>query len=284
MSALRWDSRPSLRAPILIAAFAGWTDANSAGSDAADYLARKWGAAEFAEIDAEEFYDFTVQRPRAHLDASGAREVLWPRNRFLAAATQGPHDVVLLIGIEPHLRWRTFCSHVAAVAAETGVKAAFILGAVPAEIAHTRPTPVRGSSADAGLAGRLGLLPPRYVGPTGIVGVLLGALATAAIPAGSLMAQVPYYVTQTPAPKAVRSLVERVCELLMTTVNTSDLQVQIAEYERQVSEAVAADYETSAYVGELERRAGRTDPIGELPSGEELAARLEQFLRDQDDS
>jgi proteasome assembly chaperone (PAC2) family protein len=286
MSALGWESRPALHEPILIAAFEGWTDAGDAASGAASYLIDRWSAEPFAEIDAEEFYDFSALRPQVRLKGEFSREVVWPRNRFFAASIGGAHDVVILIGAEPHLKWRTFCDHVTTVAGEMQVQAAFTLGAMLAEVAHTRPAPVRGSSADPRLAERLGLDRPRYQGPTGIVGVLQDAFAKVGIPVGSLMAQVPHYISPAPSPKAVLALVERVCELLRTDLPTLDLQSEVQAYERRASGAVAADDATAAYVLDLERRADRAagpNPLGDLPSREDLASQLEQFLRDQDD-
>lgn len=307
MSALRWESRPRLRQPVMLAAFEGWTDAGAAASGAATYLCERWQARPFADIDAEEFYDFTVRRPESRLRGEHSREVIWPANQFLAAPVGGPHDVVVLIGSEPHLRWRTFCDCVTTVATELGVVRVFTLGAVIAEVAHTRAFPVRGSSADPVLAARFALEPPRYQGPTGIIGVLQDAFAKVAVPVGSLMAQVPHYISPTPSPKATLALVERVCELLGTHVATSDLQAEVGAYERRITEAVAADDTTAAYVRELERRADRAAtprprgdhpvgdralgdlplgdlPAGDLPSGDALAQQLEQFLREQDDS
>ena len=286
MSALRWESRPHLHAPILIAAFEGWTDAGGAASGAASYLSSRLSAEAFAEIDAEDFYDFAALRPQVRLLDDLSREIVWPVNRFLAAQIGGAHDVIIMIGTEPHLKWGTFCDCVTAVAAELHVQAAFTIGAMLADVAHTRPTPVRGSSADPKMAERLGLDRPRYQGPTGIVGVLQDAFAKAGIPVGSLMAQVSHYISPSPSPKATLAIVTRVCELLMTEVPTSDLQNEVVTHERQISEAVAADDAIAAYVRELERRADRDNGpggLGDLPSGDALAAQLEQFLREQDE-
>jgi proteasome assembly chaperone (PAC2) family protein len=284
MSALRWESRPNLRSPMMIAAFEGWTDAGSAASGAASYLSGRWQASKFADIDAEEFYDFTALRPQVRLRGDQTRDIVWPVNRFLAASIPGDHDVIIMIGTEPHLRWRTFCECVTAVATELQVEAVFTLGAMLADVAHTRPVPVRGSSADSRLAERLGLRRPQYQGPTGIVGVLQDAFAQASIPVGSLMAQVPHYIPGMPSPKATLTVVRRVCELLTTPVATLDLEKAAATYERQVDEVVAGEDEIAGYVQELERRADQAeaaDELGDLPSGDALAAQLEQFLRDQ---
>ena len=290
MDALRWHYRPQLREPMMIAAFEGWTDAGGSASGAVSYLAKRWGGEEFADIDAEEFYDFTALRPQVRLRGEGSREIVWPRNRFLAATVPGARDVVIMVGTEPHLRWRTFSECVTRVAREVGVQAVFTLGSMLTDVAHTRAVPVRGSSADPALAGRLGLSPPQYQGPTGIVGVLQDAFGKVPIPVGSLMAQVPHYIPGTPSPKATLAMVEKVCDLLATHVATEDLQRAATAYVSQVDEVVGADEEMAAYVRELERRSDQAavapglGSLGDLPSGEALAAQLEQFLREQDDS
>lgn len=285
MEMLEWQSKPRLREPVMLAAFEGWTDAGSAASGAASYLAERWGARTFASIEAEEFYDFTGVRPQVRLRDDLSREIVWPHNRFLAASLPGPHDVVLLIGTEPHLRWRAFCRCVTDVATELGVRSVFTLGAMLADVAHTRAVPVRGSTADTRMADRLGLRRPQYQGPTGIVGVLQDAFAQVDIPAASLMAQVPHYIPSTPSPKATLAIVERVCDLLATRVATTDLEIASAAYVRQVSEVVAADDDIAGYVLQLEGRADESDlseGLDELPSGDALAAELERFLREQD--
>jgi predicted ATP-grasp superfamily ATP-dependent carboligase len=276
-----------LHEPVLIAAFEGWTDAGGAASGAATYLTSRWGANRFADIDAEEFYDFTAVRPQVHLLGDMTREIVWPANRFSAASIRGAQDVIIMNGIEPHLRWRAFCDCVTSVAVELQVQSAFTLGAMLADVAHTRPVPVRGSTADPRLAERLGLRRPQYQGPTGIVGVLQDAFAKVDIPVGSFMAQVPHYIPGIPSPKATLAIVRRVCDLMSTDLPTLDLQKAVTAYEQQVNEAVAADDEMAGYVHELERRADQADvpqDFGDLPSGDALAAQLEEFLREQDDS
>ena len=224
MNDLRWESRPKLRAPMMIAAFEGWTDAGGAASGAASYLSGRWKARKFADIDAEDFYDFTALRPQVRLRGDQSREIVWPVNRFLAASIPGPHDLIIMTGVEPHMRWRTFSECVTTVATELQVEAVFTLGAMLADVAHSRPVPVRTSTADARLAERMGLRRPQYQGPTGIVGVLQDAFAQVSIPVGSLMAQVPHYIPGMPSPKATLAVVRRVCDLLATQVPTSDLE------------------------------------------------------------
>jgi len=290
MTALRWESRPQLHAPVLIAAFDGWTDAGGAATGAASYLSEHWKARRFADIDADDFYDFTQRRPQVLLNADLSREIVWPVNHFLTASTGDGRDVIVMIGTEPHLRWKAFSECVTAVATHLQVEAVFTLGAMLGQVVHTRPAPLRVSTANQQLADRLGLHRPQYQGPTGIVGVLQDAFAKVEIPAGSLMVQVPHYIPRTPSPKATLALVERVCDLLGTTVPTASLQQAAASYEREVNEAVAADDEIAGYVTELERRVDDADPaegrnnLGQLPSGDALIAQLEEYLREQGDS
>ena len=286
MEPLQWDSRPELRQPMMIAAFDGWTDAGNAATGAASYLSKRWGAEPFASIEAEEFFDFTQRRPQVRLTADLSRQIVWPDNRFLSATTREGRDVVIMIGTEPHLRWRTFCDCVTSVATELRVQSVFTLGAMLGEVAHTRPAPVRVSTADRKLADRLGLRRPQYQGPTGIVGVLQDAFARVTIPVGSIMAQVPHYIPGTPSPKATLAIVERVCGLIPARVATVDLQRAARTYERQVNEAVSADEEITGYVRDLEQRTNDTPglaDLGEIPSGDVLAAQLEEFLREQDE-
>ena len=285
MEALHWERRPELHEPIMLVAFEGWTDGGGAASAAASYLSERWSARPFAEIDPEEFYDFTVARPHVKLDDSGDRSIVWPANRFSAASVPSGRDVVLMVGIEPHTRWRAFSECVTAVAKDTRVQAVFTLGAMLAGVPHTRPVVVRGSSADTRLAARLGLSRPQYQGPTGMVGVLQAAFVGAGVPVGSLMAQVPHYVPGTASPKATLALVERVCEMLSTEVPTEPLRQASATYEAQVSEAIGSDDEMVEYVRQLEQRVDQTvltPDEADLPSGDALAAELERFLREQD--
>jgi len=285
---LRWEQRPTLRRPVLVMAFEGWNDAGDGASDAASYLARRWTAEPFAWIDPEEFYDFTSTRPEVRLDDGLARAIDWPENVFSwAPLGASGRDVVFLRGVEPQLRWRTFCAIVVEVAGALGVELAVTLGALLAEVPHTRPVPIMGTAADRDLVARLGLRQSRYEGPTGIIGVMGDALARAGIPSASLWASVPAYVGQTPSPKATLALVSRLAELLDVGVPTVDLDLAAAAYERQVSEVVAADEDATAYVRSLEEADDSDDEeldTAELPGGDVLAAEVERYLKDQGSS
>jgi len=274
-----------LRRPVLIAAFEGWNDAGDGASAAAAYLARRWRAERFAAIDPEEFYDFTATRPEVRIADSSTRAIDWPENVFSSAPLGATgRDVVFLRGVEPQLRWRTFSSLVVEVATAVGVELVVTLGALLAEVPHTRPVRVTGTAADQQLVDRLGLRPSRYEGPTGILGVLQDALHRAGVPSASLWATVPAYVGQTPSPKATLALVSHLAELFDVSVPTVDLDVASAAYERQVNEVVSADEDASAYVRSLEE-AEDSDPADELdehelPDGDELIDEVERYLRD----
>jgi proteasome assembly chaperone (PAC2) family protein len=281
MDHVRWEDRPKLRRPVLVAAFEGWNDAADAASTAARYLKERWGARPFATIDPEEFFDFSSTRPQVRLTSGLQREILWPLTELSAAALPDTgRDVVVLVGSEPQLRWRTFAAQVVDVATELGAELVVTLGALLADVAHTRPVRVTGTAADPDLVARLGLERSTYEGPTGIVGVLHDAFRTASLQSASLWAAVPHYVAATPSPKATLALVRRTASLLSTPVMTDDLEQQALDYERQVSEVVATDDDVAAYVRRLEQSADADDPL-ELQSGDALAAELERFLREQ---
>jgi predicted ATP-grasp superfamily ATP-dependent carboligase len=280
---LRISSRPSLERPTLIAAFRGWNDGGQGASLAAGYLAKLWGAERFAEIDPETFFDFQATRPHVSLEEGVTRRIDWPATVYYNARPPGlDHDVVLLLGIEPNLRWRTFSELVVGFAKELGTELVVTLGALLADVPHTRPCPVTGSASDPALVDRLGLSASRYEGPTGIVGVLHDGCRREQIPSVSLWAAVPHYVSLTPSPRAALALCDRLGGLLGAQIETAELEEAAAAYADQVSEAVSSDAETAAYVEELEQRADTLAEEEDLPSGEALAAELTRFLRDRE--
>jgi proteasome assembly chaperone (PAC2) family protein len=283
MEIVQWDARPNLRRPILVAAFEGWSDGADAASTAMSHLVDAWKARPFASIDPEEFFDFTATRPRVRLDDDLNRHIEWPSNQLLAAQLPaGPHDVVLLAGTEPHLRWKSFCGALVEAIQSLGVEMVLTLGALLADVAHTQPVRVTGTAGDPELAARLYLRRSRYEGPTGILGVLGDALARADIPAASLWAAVPHYVSQTPSPKAALALVERASSLLAVPADVIDLQIASAAYERKVTELVQNDPDVAEYVSQLEREEDSgtefESPL-ELSGADELADEVERFLR-----
>ena len=276
---LRWSRSPNVNEPVLIVAFGGWNDAGDAATTAVDHLADQWNARPFADIDPEVFYDFTSTRPEVRIEASGHRVIDWPTNEFLAAGVPGQEfDAILLSGIEPQLRWRTFCEHVIGVALATDAKLVITLGALLAEVPHSRPVSVFGSAYDAESANELDLLPSRYEGPTGITGVLHAACSEAGIRSAAFWAAVPTYVPSSPSPKAAMALVQRTMRLLDTSVDLTDLRFATDAYEHQVSELVAEDDETTEYVAHLERR--YDEEPESFVDGDDLVEEVERFLRD----
>ena len=280
---LRIASRPTLEHPILIAAFRGWNDGGQGASLATGYLAKLWDAKRFAEIDPESFFDFQMTRPHVSLEKGVTRRIDWPSTVFYHGRPAGlDRDAVLLLGIEPNLRWRAFSELVVSFVSELGVELMVTLGALLADVPHTRPCPVTGSASDPELVERLGLSTSRYEGPTGIVGVLHAACKTADVPSASLWAAVPHYVSLTPSPKAALALCERLGDLIGAEIDTAELDEAAETYSEQVSEAVASDPDTAAYVEELEQRADTLAEEADLPSGDALAAELTRFLRERE--
>jgi proteasome assembly chaperone (PAC2) family protein len=279
---LRIHARPDLERPILITAFRGWNDGGQGASLAAGYLARLWDADLIADVDPEEFFDFQATRPHVKLVEGLTRRIEWPETSFYRARPEGfDRDVVLLLGIEPNLRWRAFGQLIVDFASELGTELVVSLGSLLADVPHTRPAPVTGSASDAELVERLGLQASRYEGPTGIVGVLHDACRQASLPSVSLWAAVPHYVSLTPSPRAALALCQRLGSLLDAHIDVSELEEAAEGYVEQVSRAVATDAETQAYVEDLESRADELDET-ELPSGDALAAELTRFLRERD--
>jgi proteasome assembly chaperone (PAC2) family protein len=283
---LRIAERPTLTRPVLIAAFKGWNDGGQAASLAAAYLARAWQATRFADIDPEGFVDFQSVRPTVTLDEGMTRHIEWPENAFFHAPIPGAgRDAVILLGVEPNYRWRAFSELVVELARDLQVELAVTLGALLADVPHTRAAPVTGAATDPKLVEELGLQLSRYEGPTGIVGVLHDACARHGVGSVSLWSAVPHYVSLVPSPRAAKALCERLGTLLDVTVDVGELAEAEETYASQVSEAVAADAETTAYVEELERRSDSIDLFteeGELPTGDALAAELTRFLRERD--
>lgn len=283
---LRIVEHPDLRRPVLISAFRGWNDGGQAATVAAAYLARQWDATRFADIDPERFMDFQAVRPTVTLDEGLSRRIEWPENTFFHAAIPGTdRDAVILLGVEPNYRWRAFTELVVGLATELGVELVVTLGALLADVPHTRPAPVTGAATDPRLVEELGLQLSRYEGPTGIVGVLHDACRTAELRSVSLWSAVPHYVSLAPSPRAAKALCVRLADLVGAPIPTVELDEAEEEYAAQVSEAVASDPDTQAYVEELEQRADSLESFvegGDLPSGEALADELTRFLRDRD--
>jgi len=282
MQPLIWDRRPDgLRAPAMVCAFRGWNDAGDAASSAVSYLAGSLEAKRFARLDSEEFYDFQSTRPCITLGEDLQREIRWPTVEiFEATAPRAPRDLVLVQGTEPSMRWRSFSAHIVDLAEALGVQLVVTLGALLADVPHTRPVPMSGHASDAAMFGRLGIQPSGYEGPTGIVGVLHAACADAGLPAASLWAAVPHYVASASNPKAALALLRRVEVLIGVSIDASELEAASSDYERQVGLAVQSDPDIQAFVERLERTAGEEEEApAEVPSGDAIAQEFQRFLR-----
>jgi proteasome assembly chaperone (PAC2) family protein len=283
MQPLEWEYRPDgLRAPALICAFKGWNDAADSASSAVTFVGGALGAQRFATIDPEEFYDFQSTRPRVKFTEGQARAIEWPAvELYEARVPRAPRDLILVTGSEPSFRWRTFTKVIVDLAEVLGTQLVVTLGALLADVPHTRPISVTGLASDAALVKRLGLTRSSYEGPTGIVGVLHAACQDQGLPSASLWAAVPHYIAAAPNPKAALALVRKLEGLVGVAVDASELEEAAADYERQVNAAVQSDPDVQAFVERLEQ-AAEPDPEeapGPLPSGETIARELQRFLR-----
>ena len=274
-------------APILVAAFEGWNDAGDAATTAIEHLQLSWDATPLAEIDPDDYYDFQVTRPTVHLVDGVTRRVEWPTTRIsVARPPESERDVVLIRGIEPNMRWRTFSSAVIDTAKEIGTETLVTLGAFLTNVPHSRQVPVVGSASTQEEAGSLGLTGSQYEGPTGIVGVLHDAANRAGLRSISLWAAVPHYLPVAPNPKAALALVQRLSAILHTDVELASLQAAAREWENSVGRLLDENEELGAYVQQLEQAVDSGDTeirvTEEIPSGDSIAAELERFLRDRD--
>lgn len=280
MDPITFIQEPDLDAPTLICAFTGWNDGGEAASTAATYLRDRWSAELLATLDPEEFFDFQVTRPTVRLVDGVTRKIEWPANEFYRARP-GDRDVAIFLGIEPNVRWKTFTGLIIETAQRIGAGSIVLLGAFLADVPHTLPSPVTGSAADKAEAERLQLSSARYEGPSGIVGVLHDAAARAGLSTVSLWAAVPHYLPSGPNPKAALALVEKLSAYLGIPVATDTLERAAATWEVQVGEMIQENDDLVGYVRRLEEQAGESHDLGDVPSGDALAAELERFLREQ---
>ena len=264
----------------MVVAFSGWNDAGNAASSASEYLEQLWSSAPFATIDAEEFFDFAAIRPTIELTPTGGRRISWPTTTFsMAEGVLEQRDVILVRGVEPQLKWRSFTDTILGIAKDMNVSMVVTFGALLADVPHTRPTIVYGS-ASGGAPECAGLEPSTYEGPTGIIGVLHSACVAHGIPYASLWAAVPTYVPGAVSPKAALALLKKFRDLINGEFETDELERECVEYVRQVDAYVEEDPETVEFIGELERHYDANHEA----SPEQLVAEVEQFLRQRGDS
>jgi len=283
MDSVLWKQRPRLRSPVLVCAFKGWNDAGEAATTAIDLLGDRFDASEVAQIDPEEYFDFTAVRPSVTLEEGTIRRIEWPGWSVESAHVEGADaDLVLLRGAEPSLRWRAFCDTVIDVANELGATRVVTLGALLADVPHTRPVAITGIASDDSLVERHGFTRSSYEGPTGIVGVLHSACAAADLPSVSLWASVPHYVAATPNPKASLALIRSFEAVTGVAVDASELEETSEDYERQVTAAVASDPDVKEFVERLERAMDEVDDEQlpeQLPSADTIARDFQRYLR-----
>ncbi|CAN5185136.1 PAC2 family protein [soil metagenome] len=283
------ERRPELERPILIAGFTGWNDAAEAASLAVSTIGEEFGAQRFGSFDGEEFFDYQATRPQIRLVEGVTRTIEWPENDLSAigpsVASLGGRGAVLLSGPEPNFRWRKFSQGVVDLARELDVRLVVTLGALLADVPHSRPVAVSANAQDPSLVENLGLSASRYEGPTGITGLLHRYCADKGLPAVSFWASVPHYLPSVPSAPAALALLQNLSSLLGAQFDTSHLERTSEDYQRQVSAAVAQDSDLTSYVGTLEERYDAQVEGGErnLPSGEDLAQELERFLREKGD-
>ena len=277
---LDYDSLDSLTRPVLVVAFNGLFDASGSATSALEWLMEKSESENIGEIDSETFFDFTQERPLISFDKNGERTLTWPKNKIVTIKTNGnERDLLAISGIEPHLRWRTFSKLLIEIVNKSNAESVLTLGSMVGMTPHSRPLTVTGSSTNPELAERLHLEKPSYQGPTGIVGVLHDALDRSKIPVISLRVSVPHYVPDSPNPKATRALLRRFEQVTGVTTEYEELDGPAADWQKQVDAAVASDDEITAYVTRLETAIDEDENL--LPSGDDLAAEFEAFLREQ---
>src|SRR2546422_2264130 len=290
MSALIIEELPTLTNPVLVVAFAGWNDAGSAATHATQFLVQKLQARRFASLEPEEFYNFSELRPQVQLRDGLYREVSWPANDFFySRPATSQQNLVFGVGIEPHLRWKTYAATLLDLARQCGVNLVITLGALLADVAHSRPVRVAGFSSDPVLAAQLQFTPSRYEGPTGIVGVLNDACRRAGLASVSFWANVPHYISAAPHPKAALALIGRLESFLHLTLDTTELRVATLDFDSKIAQAVAENPNMATYIRQLEDRdpqeglemepAPKSEGGNGHANGKDMEEELQRFLR-----
>ena len=285
MDHLTWTGTPpELRDPIMVCAFRGWNDAAGSATAALTTLADSLPIEQVATVDPEDFFDFQANRPMIQVVDGTYREIEWPDTEILVATPESaPRDLVIVLGTEPNLRWRTFSETLLEVADRLGVVTVAVLGALIAEVAHTLPVPVTGLASDPDMVGRLELEKANYEGPTGIVDVLHELCRQRDVPSVSLWAAIPHYVAAVPSPKAALALVGLLEQVTGVAADTSELEREVIEYDEQIDRAVAADSDVEELVSRIEeQQRSRVEASLDVPSGDAIAREFQRFLRQRD--
>ena len=281
---------PALRSPVMVIAFSGWNDAGEAATGAASHLLASWIESDsdvvpelIADVDVEEFYDFQVNRPTVCIDESSIRSLTWPGTQIFGLRTpELDHDFVIVRGVEPSMKWKTFAGDILDLADDLEIDMVITLGSMLADTPHTRPITVSGSGAHPEIAQRLGVEISKYEGPTGILGVIQDACVRRGIDAVSLWAAIPHYASGSPSPKAILALINALEDFLEIALPQGELVNESCDWEIEVSEMAKEDSDVAEYVKALEE----SKDAAELPevSGESIARELERFLRRQSES
>ena len=268
----------------MVCAFRGWNDAASSATTALETLAESLPSKTVAEIDPEDFYDFQATRPMIKVSDGTHRHSEWPATPFtVASAEAARRDLVLVDGVEPNLKWRTYSEAVLEVAERLGVGRVVVLGSLIAEVAHTLPVPITGLASDPELVAQLDLERSNYEGPTGIVGVIHDLCRREGVPSVSLWAAIPHYVSAVPSPKAALALSERLERITGVSADNSGLIEETRDYEEQIGRAVEADPEVQELVSRIEQQQReRVQAPGDVPSGEVIASEFQRFLRQRE--
>ena len=279
-----WDEIPPLRNPVLLVALRGLFDIGGVATSALEWMIKERDAVVVADIDPDPFFDFTQERPEVFIDVDGERQIRWPENEFCVIRyPEGARDMVIVNGVEPHLAWPTFAQCVVRVARQLNCNLVVSLGAAAEQVPHTRVPFVVGSTTNGELAQRLGLSRPQYQGPTGVAGVLLQTLDDAAIPSVSLRVGVPHYLMNAQHPKSAAALLQHLQHVLGIPTDHTNLIDEISRWQELHDAAVEGDPQAAAYVAMLEQRHDKmTERM--MPTGDDLAAELEEFLRGEGDN
>ena len=285
MDSIIWEREPpELRSPVLVASFSGWNDAANAASTALGAIAASLETELVAQIDPEEYFDFQANRPTISIADGSMQGVEWPDNLIVAATAEGAErDLLLISGTEPSTRWRTFCNSVLDVAERCGVESVITFGSLIADVAHTRPVPITGLASDDELIAQLGFEDVAYEGPTGVLGVFHAICKERGFSAASLWAAVPHYAAAVPNPKAGLALLRRLEGMIGIAVEASELEEAAGSFEKQVSQAVAANPEIREMVERLEEQQDEVAGFSQedVPSGDAIAQDFQRFLRQQ---
>jgi proteasome assembly chaperone (PAC2) family protein len=251
---LRMHVEPELREPALVIAFDGWNDAGEAATSALEFLNQAINSVPLAEIDPDEFYDFTVRRPTVTPVSESLRRIDWPRNEFRYGSVDCSREIIIAIGVEPHLRWRRYCDAIVELALDMGVAKVILVGAYLADVVYSQPVALTGFSSNPEVLAELGVVASHYQGPTGIVGVLAERLQSEGLFIASLWAGLPHYIEASPNPRGALALIQKLTECLDFRIDVEPLRAEAAEFEQRISKVVAADAELSDYVKRLKRR------------------------------